>query len=739
MLRRERLMGSHAAKSAGDVKLPKRLPRVLLPLLLLGGSLSAVFAAALPASATATLTHPAGFPVAANGDVFTTPNGSAAVSMPSNYATVGDLAVLTGHYTSTTVVLNSITATQSGPWTLQFRHVDLVRGDTTDIWTAPVTNTSAHDALTLSFSGSLTGVTTDFWPDSLTAGLGASTVWSFGASGSTHDVSGTQTVLTYPALTTGVVNAAHYTAGIGNTEAYIGIASTTSVASSGTTTGFSYINSPTQSGNQSTYNLGIASATTFTPTAALTAGSYATGAIIVAVASAQSITFTAPATGAVNGSFALTAPTSTSTLPVTLSVDGSTTNSACTLSGNTVNYHGVGNCVIDADQAGNGDFAAAARVQRVIAVGSSAQTISFTAPSSGTVGQSAALAATATSGLAVAFTVDATSTNNACSIAGSTVTYQHAGSCVIDANQAGDQTYLVAAQVQHAVLVGKASQSITFAAPTSGGVNASVSLTGTAGSGLAVTWTVDPSTTNGACSIAGPTVSYLHPGTCVIDANQAGNADYNAAAQVQQAVSVAKGGTSIHLKFSSPTMSYGHENADRITVTVAPQFPGTKPRGKVTISGAGKKLCELKLSAAGKASCSLRASELKIGSYRLSTSYAGSSDFTGRSSKTRLLVTEPATKTSLSVTTAKVTLGNEQVARVIVSVRPVFGGPAPAGRVIVTSPAHVVCVIALAKGNGDCALASKVLGKGTYHLGASYAGSASYGSSSSAKKTFTVK
>ena len=54
-------------------------------------------------------------------------------------------------------------------------------------------------------------------------------------------------------------------------------------------------------------------------------------------------------------------------------------------------------------------------------------------------------------------------------------------------------------------------------------------------SGNPVTFSIDPST-NGICSISGATVTFVAVGTCVIDANQAGNANYEAATQVQQSV-----------------------------------------------------------------------------------------------------------------------------------------------------------------------------------------------------------
>jgi hypothetical protein len=85
------------------------------------------------------------------------------------------------------------------------------------------------------------------------------------------------------------------------------------------------------------------------------------------------------------------------------------------------------------------------------------------------------------------------------------------------------------------------AQTIAFtssppANPTVGGTY-SVSAKG-GGSGNTVTFSVDSSSTSGACSISGATVSFTGFGSCVIDANQAGSAAYSAAPQVQQSVTI---------------------------------------------------------------------------------------------------------------------------------------------------------------------------------------------------------
>jgi hypothetical protein len=92
--------------------------------------------------------------------------------------------------------------------------------------------------------------------------------------------------------------------------------------------------------------------------------------------------------------------------------------------------------------------------------GKIAQTITFTstAPANATVGGTYTVAATASSGLAVTFSIDSASTAGACKISGSAVSFTGAGTCIVDANQADNTTYAAAPQVQ---------QTITISAPSS--------------------------------------------------------------------------------------------------------------------------------------------------------------------------------------------------------------------------------------------------------------------------------
>jgi uncharacterized repeat protein (TIGR01451 family) len=92
------------------------------------------------------------------------------------------------------------------------------------------------------------------------------------------------------------------------------------------------------------------------------------------------------------------------------------------------------------------------------------------------------------------------------------------------------------------ITVNQAAQSIGFTAPASGTVGGSATLTATGGaSGKPVVFSVDPTSGAGVCTVSGAngtTVNYTAAGNCVIDANQAGDADYAAAPQVTQAITV---------------------------------------------------------------------------------------------------------------------------------------------------------------------------------------------------------
>ena len=163
------------------------------------------------------------------------------------------------------------------------------------------------------------------------------------------------------------------------------------------------------------------------------------------------------------------------------------------------------------------------------------QTITFGALSNKTFGDpDFTVGATSSSGLAVTFTA-----SGSCTVTGTSVHLTGAGPCTITAHQAGNATWYPAPDVARVFSVGVGSQTISFTS-----TNPSPVLVGSSGytptavssSGLTVSITLDGASTG--CSLSGGVVSFDSAGTCLIDANQAGNADWNAAAQQQQSITV---------------------------------------------------------------------------------------------------------------------------------------------------------------------------------------------------------
>jgi hypothetical protein len=207
---------------------------------------------------------------------------------------------------------------------------------------------------------------------------------------------------------------------------------------------------------------------------------------------------------------------------------------------------------------------------QTITVGQAAQAITFTsaAPSAAVMGDTYTVAATGgASANSVTFSIDAASAST-CSISGSTVTFDHAGTCVVDADQAGNADYLDAPQAQQTVAVGVVAQAITFAPLTSPAtVGDTQTLTAVGGpSGNPVTFAVAPATTGSACSITGTTLSFDHAGSCVVVADQAGNADYAAAPEVSQTVAVALAPTSLSVTLSPAVSVFGQTSTATATV-----------------------------------------------------------------------------------------------------------------------------------------------------------------------------
>ena len=302
------------------------------------------------------------------------------------------------------------------------------------------------------------------------------------------------------------------------------------------------------------------------------------------ISSANATTFTVNAPG----SFSVTATgtpstftySSTGTLPagVTFGTTTGVLSGTPTQAGPFLLTFGVSNGVVpDASQS------------FTLTVAKANQTIAFTNPGTSVFSASAVtLSTVATSSLTVSFVSD---TTGVCTVAGANATLVGVGTCTLRAQQSGDANFNAAPDVTQSFSVVQGSQSIAFGAQTTPSAfvaNSMFALSplATASSGLTVAYT---SLTTGVCSISATTITMLRAGICTTAANQPGNANYSAAAQVSQSITLTGSAP------GAPTISTATGGDTKITVAfTAPASDGglsissyTATCGGVTASGAG--------------------------------------------------------------------------------------------------------------------------------------------------------
>lgn len=332
-------------------------------------------------------------------------------------------------------------------------------------------------------------------------------------------------------------------------------------------------------------NLTNGTAYTFTVTATNSAGTGAPSAQSISVTpkASQTITFNNPGAQNFGASPTLTA-TASSGLPVTFS---SSTTAVCTItSGGVLTTVTTGTCTINANQAGNGTYQAAPQVAQSFAIGGvvpgapiigianagdAQASVTFTPPASN--GGNAITSYTATSSPG--------GVTGTCAASPCTVTGLINGTAYTFTVTATNGVGTGAASAASNSVTPKGNQTITFNNPGTQNFGTSPTLTATASSGLAVTFS---SSTPAVCTItSGGVLTTVTTGTCTINANQAGNGAYQAATQVTQSFAIGgiapgaptigtatAGDAQASVTFTPPTSNGG----DAITSYTATSSPG---------------------------------------------------------------------------------------------------------------------------------------------------------------------
>ncbi|MBU2225898.1 MAG: tandem-95 repeat protein [Gammaproteobacteria bacterium] len=464
--------------------------------------------------------------------------------------------------------------------------------------TTPTLSATSSSSLVPTFTSSTTGVCT------ITSG-GALTFVTAGSCIIDADEAGNASYLAAPTVSrTFTVNAVvpgaptAATATAGDTQASVSFTAPTftgGVAS----TGYTVTSNPgglTGTGAASPIAVtGLTNgvAYTFTVTATNSAGTGTASAASSAItpAAAQTITFANP--GAQNFG---TTPTLSATADSGLTpVFTSATTGVCTItSGGALTFVTAGTCTINANEAGNGSYLAAATVARSFSVnavvpgaptaatataGDTQASVAFSAPAF--TGGAAITGYTVTSspggltGAGVASPLTVTGLTNG-------VAYSFT---VTATNSAGTGT----ASAATSSATPKATQTITFANPGAQNFGTAPTLSATADSGLTPIFT---SATTGVCTItSGGQLTTVTAGTCTINANEAGDGTYLAAAQVSRSFSINA------IVPTAPTAANALAGDAQATVSfTAPAFTGgaaitgytvTSNPGAITASGSG--------------------------------------------------------------------------------------------------------------------------------------------------------
>jgi hypothetical protein len=347
---------------------------------------------------------------------------------------------------------------------------------------------------------------------------------------------------------------------------------------------------------------------------------------------AQVIVFTStpPSTPTVGGSYTVAATGGGSTSPVVISIDGSST-SGCTLGGSgKVTFSApLGSCVIDANQAGTTTYSPASQVQQTITIGGLSQTVSFTStpPAPESVGAASyAPTASSTAGLGVTIGLDPSSTG--CKLSNGVVSFTSVGTCVLDATQAGNATYLPASlQQSFAVAKGASSIRITSKVPKAlAGSAYTPEASSSTGDGVLVS--LGSSSTG--CGMLRGSVEFRAVGSCVINFTDPGNADYLSSTATQQFI-ITKGHVQLRASVSPSRARAG------TTVTLSATVSVPYATGVASFSVGGKVLCAAVVHD-GTATCRA-AMSLPKGAYRVAASYSGSASFFATSAATRVRLT----------------------------------------------------------------------------------------------------
>jgi hypothetical protein len=325
----------------------------------------------------------------------------------------------------------------------------------------------------------------------------------------------------------------------------------------------------------------------------------------------------APANAVFNATFTVTA-TASSGLGVVYSSAGACTNVGATFTMTS----GAGACAVMYNHPGDANYNAAPQVSESVNAQRANQTITVNthAAANAIYNTQFTVAATSGSGLPVNY-----SSGGSCTNVGATFTMTSGtGTCPVKYDQDGNGNFNAAPQVTESVSAQKASQTITFGALSNKNFgDADFNVSATASSNLTVNLTA-----SGQCTLSTNTVHLTSAGSCTITAKQAGDANFNPAADVPQSFNIGKATSTTALSSSLNPSNLGQTVTFTATVS-GPANTGTATGAIIFKDGANAISCTnaggQTLNAGGIATCQISA--LTAGTHIITADYSGDTNF----------------------------------------------------------------------------------------------------------------
>ena len=128
----------------------------------------------------------------------------------------------------------------------------------------------------------------------------------------------------------------------------------------------------------------------------------------------------------------------------------------------------------------------------------------------------------------------------------------------------------------------------------------------------------------------------LPAGSYQLTATYSGDSTYVSSASAGDTLTVSKATSETSLSISRATLTYGHEQSEKLSVTVGAEYAGI-PTGRVVVRAGKATICVMTLRS-GRGTCRFSARKLRARKYHLTATYGGDRNFDGSSESGLLII-----------------------------------------------------------------------------------------------------